>query len=117
MGEAEVMRAIEIYREEHTTWDLEKIILVFAEDARMIMVGRPPYEGKEAIRKLFGELKSGQQKMWMKHLRVIISGNQAAVEWETTGTWADGSDIHMTGANIYEVENGKIKYLHIYRNH
>jgi len=116
MAETEVMRPIEIYREEHTTWNLERAISVFAEDAKFIMVGRPPYEGKKAILKLFEELKSGQKDMLMKHLRVITSGNQAAVEWETTGTWADGSDIHMNGANIYEVENGKIKYLHIYRD-
>lgn len=116
MSEEKVRKALEIYREEHTTWNIDRIMSVFADDAMVIRVGQPPYEGKEAILGLIKEWAGRGGSTVMKHRRVIVSGNEAAVEWETTGRRPDGSEIYMTGANIYELENGKIKYLHIYRD-
>lgn len=109
------LEAIEIYRAEHTTWDLERLRSVFADDP-VIWRGGQAYMGKEAVDKLLVEWATRPRRgMLMEHGRVLVQGNLAAVEWRTTGEEVDGTPINMAGANVYELENGRIKYLHIYR--
>ncbi len=111
------LEAIEIYRAEHTTWNLDKLRAVFADNPTVWRGGRA-YEGNEAVDKLLVEWASREnQRMEMIHDRVMVQGNLAACEWRTIGTRAGGEPIDMRGANIYELEDGRIKYLHIYREH
>ena len=109
------LEAVEIYRVEHTTWNLERLRAVFA-DEPTVWRGGQAYVGKAEVDKLLVEWATKPRKnMEMQHGRVVLRGDIAAVEWRTTGTQADGTPIDMVGANVYEMENGRIKYLHIYR--
>jgi SnoaL-like protein len=113
--ERRTLEAIEIYRAEHTTWNLERLRKVFADNPTVWRSGRSYIGNKEVDSLLVEWASKRRKKMEMSHGRTIIKGNFAAVEWRTTGENMDGSPIDMIGANIYELENGKIKYLAIYR--
>jgi ketosteroid isomerase-like protein len=112
--ERRTLEAIEIYRAEHTTWNLDRLEKLFS-DYPTIWRGQDEHTGKEAVKKLIGKWASNAKHTVMSHQRVVVQGNRAAVEWTTVGTAADGSPMDMAGANVYELENGKIKYLAIYR--
>lgn len=113
--ERRTLEAIEIYRAEHTTWNLERLRKVFAGNPT-IWRGAKSYVGNAALNELLTEWATKpRRKMEMVHGRMIIKDNFAAVEWRTTGENADGTPIDMIGGNIYELEDGKIKYLAIYR--
>lgn len=108
------LQAIETYRVEHETWNMDRMMSIFADDATMILSGRPPARGKEAIRAIISEWASRPAERVMRHLHVVVKGGEAAAEWETTGKNADGTDYYRAGINVYQVENGKIKYIRLY---
>lgn len=112
--ERQTLEVIETYRAEHETWNLERLEKLFT-DNPTIWRGQDEHAGKEAVKKLIAGWAARAHHTVMQHGRLIVRGNFAAVEWRTTGTAADGSPVDMEGANVYELEDGKIKYLAIYR--
>lgn len=112
--ERRTREVIEIYRAEHSTWNLERLGALFT-DNPTIWRKTDVFEGRAAVEKLMAGWKANAQHTDMYHGRVIVQGRYAAVEWRTIGTAADGSPVDMEGANIYELEKGKIKCLAIYR--
>lgn len=113
--ERRTLEVVEIYRAEHTTWNLQKLRSIFADNPE-VWRGTRHYVGNKEVDSLLVEWATKPRRgMEMVHGRVLVQGNFAAVEWRTTGENADGTPIDMIGANIYELENGKIKYLAIYR--
>lgn len=113
--ERRTLEVIEIYRAEHTTWDLERLRSIFADDPAIHM-NDVSHIGKEAVdKRLVDWCSRPGHKTEMRHKRVVVQGNRAAVEWTNTGADGQGRQIDMAGANVYELDNGKIKYLRIYR--
>lgn len=112
MSEGDTLSAIEIYREEHETWNVERLMAIFADDAVWQPSGQEAVQGKEAIRKIIERMAASPAKRLMKHTRVIVSGTQAAVEHVVTAIEPDGTERpYRVGANFYEVKDGKITYI------
>ena len=61
----------------------------------------------EAYRGTFGEMESSFRN-------VIVSDGRAALEWETTGTSADGEPIAYAGVSILEMADGQISRFRAY---
>lgn len=115
MSEEETRRAIEIYREEHETWDVERIMSVIAEDAVWQSAGQAPLEGKAAVQANIERMAANPAKRRMRHLREWVDGNHAAVEWEVQHLGADGGwHPYRFGVNLYEVVGGKIRSIRLY---
>ena len=112
--ERRTLETIEIYRAEHATWNLERLEKLFT-DNPTIWRGPDEHVGKDAVKKLIAKWAANASHTVMNHQRVVVQDNRAAVEWTTVGTATDGSPVDMAGANVYELEDGKIKYLAIYR--
>lgn len=113
--ERRTLEVIEIYRAEHTTWNLEKLRGIFADNPE-VWRGTRRYVGNKEVDALLVEWATKPRRRFeMQHGRILVQGNFAAVEWRSIGENVDGTPIDMIGGNIYELENGKIKYLAIYR--
>ncbi len=115
MSEEATRRAIEIYREEHETWDVERIMSVFADDAVWQSAGQAPLEGKAAVQGNIERMAANPAQRRMRHLREWVDGDHAAVEWEVHHLGADGGwQPYRFGVNLYEVVDGKIRSIRLY---
>ena len=92
--------------------DLETIVSLFSEDCE---IGNVVTEDKnigarefwQNYRASFGEVKSTFRNQ-------ILSENRVALEWQTTGTSAEGNDFEYDGVSILEIEANKISRFHAY---
>lgn len=115
MSDEETRRVINIYREEHSTWNREVLYNLFADDAVWQSAGQPPQRGKEALRAIIDRMASNPARRRMRHLREWIDGDHAAVEWEVEHLGEDGQwHPYRFGVNLYEVVGGKIKSIRLF---
>lgn len=115
MSEEDTRRAIEIYRQEHETWNVEQLMSVFADDVALSSGTEPPIKGKAAVRAWVGRRAANPNKRRMRHLREFVQGSWAAVEWEVDHLGDDGQwHLYRFGVNIFEVVDGKIRLLRLY---
>ncbi|MBI3940484.1 MAG: nuclear transport factor 2 family protein [Acidobacteria bacterium] len=114
--ERQTLEVIEIYRAEHTMWNLDRLRSIFADNPTIwksdqISVGRDAVDKTLADWAAKGKLR---RHMVMRYGLIMVRGNFAAAEWVRTGEEPDGKSLYLVGTNIYELEGGKIKYLSIY---
>ncbi len=115
MSDEETRRAINIYREEHSTWNKDVLYNLFADDAVWQSAGQAPQEGKEALHAIIDRMAANPAKRRMHHLREWIDGNHAAVEWKVDHLGDEGQwHPYRFGVNLYEVVGGKIKSIRLY---
>ena len=115
MSEADTRRAAEIYRQEHETWNVERLMGIFADDAQWTPAGRKTLVGRDAVRTNIERMAAAPGRRRMIHLLEIIEGENAAVEWEVHHLGDDGNwHPYRYGVNLYHVVDGKIKSLRGY---
>jgi steroid delta-isomerase-like uncharacterized protein len=73
------------------------------------------YEGREEVRKGFGEVFATFPDAHWGGARHFISGNRGVSEWTFTGTRADGTRIEVTGCDLFTFRDGKISVKNSYR--
>ncbi len=107
---------IEALHELEENRDVEKIAVLFADDAEVNNVvtienshDLSPKDFWQKYRDNFGEVKS-------EFKNKIYGENSAALEWTTTGTGADGGAINYQGVSILETDGDKIKRFFAYFN-
>ena len=110
-----IREAAEIYRAEHSTWDVERLMSVFADDVVWEGANQPPVQGKQAVRAIVERMASNPAKRRMLHLREFLGENEIAVEWEVQHAGEDGQwQPYRFGVNIYDVVDGKIRRIRLY---
>ena len=115
MSEEETRRVINVYREEHETWNVDRIMSLFADEPVWQSGIEPPIVGRAAFRARVEQMAAIPAKRRMRHLREIIQGSEAAVEWQTDHLAEDGTwRPWRLGVNLYEFEEGKIKSIRLY---
>ena len=109
------LQVIETYRAEHTTWNIDKLRAIFADNATIwttteLIVGNEAVDKQLVAWSTKGKLR---RNPIMRHGLTFIRGNYAVVEFAMTGQEKDGKPIDNVGTNVYQLEGGKIKYLSI----
>lgn len=117
MSEQSAEKFIEALGNLEKSEDIEPIVALFADDAEIGNVtltnNLSGADGAKEFwtnyRKTFGEVGS-------EFTNKIHSENVSALEWTTTGTSANGSEINYDGVSILEFEGEKIKRFFAYFN-
>ncbi len=110
-----IREAAEVYRAEHTTWDVEKLMSYFADDVVWQGANQAPVHGKEAVRAIVQRMASNPQLRRMTHLREFLGEDSIAVEWKVEHAGEKGEwHPYRFGVNIYDVVDGKITRIRLY---
>jgi hypothetical protein len=106
----EALHSLEAHRE------VEKIAALFAEDAlvnNVVTIDNShelsAHEFWQKYRDNFGEVNS-------EFTNKIVGEHNAALEWRTTGTAADGSKVEYEGVSILEFDDKNISRFFAYFN-
>ena len=99
-----------------TKGDVEGILALFADDARLInpMTGEEGIRGKAALRSFYQKLVSSLVDYHAGPTDIVIEGNKLIAPLRLAGKTADGKPIEMNNLNFWTFENGKFKILRIY---
>ena len=100
-----------------TKGDVEGILALFADDARLInpMTGEEGIRGKAALRSFYQRLVSSLVDYHAGPTDVVIEDNKLIAPLRLAGKTADGTPIVMNNLNFWTFdENGKFKTLRIY---
>lgn len=114
MSEQTAEKFIEALGKLEKSEDVETIVALFADDAEIgnATLTKNINDAKEFwtnYRKTFGKISS-------EFTNKVHSENVSALEWTTTGTSANGSEINYDGVSILEFEGEKIKRFFAYFN-
>lgn len=117
MSEQETRAAAEAYRREHETQNLDALMEYYAHDAVFVPsgAGRPPAEGKAAVREMIAGWMLRPEPRRMQYERLIVSGDEAAAEWRSTRINPDGSEQYRWGAVVFKLRDGQIVYTRLYQ--
>ncbi|HBE16140.1 MAG TPA: ketosteroid isomerase [Cyanobacteria bacterium UBA11149] len=90
----------------------------FAEDAVICdPVGNPPSKAHEDFQKFFGMLTAFFEKLELSQDKIIIVGNNAAVNWTMRVVAKNGRNAMTEGVSTFEInEAGKIQKVSSYWN-
>jgi ketosteroid isomerase-like protein len=99
-----------------TKGDVEGILALFADDARLInpMTGEEGIRGKAALRSFYQTLVSSLVDYHAGPTDIVIEGNKLIAPLRLAGKTSDGKPIEMNNLNFWTFENGKFKILRIY---
>lgn len=99
-----------------TKGDVEGILALFADDARLInpMTGEEGIRGKAALRSFYRKLVSSLVDYHAGPTDIVIEGNKLVAPLHLAGKTSDGKPIEMNNLNFWTFENGKFKTLRIY---
>jgi len=107
-----------IYRQKNAweTRDIEAILADFAPNC-VFITPKSRYEGVEAVRKVVEGFVGTKAKAQITIHRIMVDGDQAAVEWTWQETRPSSDEIIIVkDAIILEVVEGKIVYWREYFN-
>ncbi|MBE9128273.1 MULTISPECIES: nuclear transport factor 2 family protein [unclassified Coleofasciculus] len=110
----EIKHLVERQANAWETADSDKIVADFADDSLFIVPGST-FRGKPEIKKAAADYFAEFTETQVTLKRLIISGNEGAVEWN----WQDknrktGEKSQAEDAIVFELEDGKIKYWREY---
>jgi ketosteroid isomerase-like protein len=110
-----IREAAEVYRAEHSTWDVERLMAYFADDVVWQSPNQPAVHGKQAVRAIVERMASNPAKRRMTHLREFMGEDSIAVEWKVEHAGENGEWLpYRFGVNIYDVVDGKITGVRLY---
>ncbi|WEA03287.1 nuclear transport factor 2 family protein [Mucilaginibacter sp. SJ] len=95
--------------------DVEKILSFFADDVKWTMKGSSVtiMNGKNEVEQFLGGMEDVKMVSSTKE-HIIVDGNTAAVDGLVRCKDKNGKDMAMYYADIYELENGKVKRVTSY---
>ncbi len=99
-----------------TKGDVDSILALFADDARLInpMTGEDGIQGKAALRTFYQQLVSSLVDYQAVATAIVIEGNTLVAPLHLEGKTPDGQPIAMNNLNFWTFEDGKFKILRIY---
>ena len=114
--EQQMEAAAQRYFECVTKGDVDSILALFADDARLInpMTGEDGIQGKAALRTFYQQLVSSLVDYQAGATDIVIEGNTLVAPLHLEGKTPDGQPIVMNNLNLWTFEDGKFKTLRIY---
>ena len=114
--EQQMESAAHTYFERVTNGDVDGILELFADDARLInpITGAAGIQGKAALRTFYEKLTTSLVDYTAVATDIIIEGNKLIAPLHLEGKTTDGQPLVMDNLNFWTFENGKFKVLRIY---
>ena len=114
--EQQMESAAHTYFERVTNGDVDGILELFADDARLInpVTGAAGIQGKAALRTFYEKLTTSLVDYTAVATDIIIEGNKLIAPLHLEGKTTDGQPLVMDNLNFWTFENGKFKVLRIY---
>ena len=114
--EQQMESAAHTYFERVTNGDVDGILELFADDAKLInpVTGAAGIQGKAALRVFYEKLTTSLVDYTAAATDIIIEGNKLIAPLHLEGTTTDGRPLVMDNLNFWTFENGKFKVLRIY---
>ncbi len=108
--------AAHTYFERVTNGDVDGILELFADDAKLInpMTGEEGIQGKAALLPFYEKLTSSLVDYKAAATDIVIDGNKLVAPLHLEGKTTDGKPIVMNNLNFWTFENGKFKILRTY---
>ncbi|MEO6588454.1 MAG: nuclear transport factor 2 family protein [Pyrinomonadaceae bacterium] len=118
MSEQSAEKFIEALGKLENNEDVETIVALFADDADIGNVTLTnTLNGTDGVREFWTNYRKTFGEVNSKFHNKICSENVSALEWTTTGTSANGSEINYDGVSILEFnDGGKIERFFAYFN-
>lgn len=120
MARGQIEQAMETaahtYFERVTNGDVEGILELFADDAKLInpVTGAAGIQGKAALRVFYEKLTTSLVDYTAAATDIIIEGSKLIAPLHLEGKTTDGKPLVMDNLNFWTFENGKFKVLQIY---
>ena len=114
--EQQMENAAHMYFERVTNGDVDGILELFADDAKLInpVTGASGIQGKAALRVFYEKLTTSLVDYTATATDIIIEGNKLIAPLHLEGKTTDGKPLVMDNLNFWTFENGKFKVLRIY---
>ena len=114
--EQQMEAAAHTYFERVTNGDVDGILELFADDAKLInpVTGEEGIQGKVALRTFYEKLTSSLVDYKAAATDIIIDGNKLVAPLHLAGKTTDGQPLVMNNLNFWTFEDGKFKVLRIY---
>ena len=114
--EQQMENAAHTYFERVTNGDVDGILELFADDAKLInpVTGASGIQGKAALRVFYEKLTTSLVDYTAAATDIIIEGNKLIAPLHLEGKTTDGKPLVMDNLNFWTFENGKFKVLRIY---
>ena len=114
--EQQMESAAHTYFERVTNGDVDGILELFADDAKLInpVTGAIGIQGKAALRVFYEKLTTSLVDYTAAATDIIIEGNKLIAPLHLEGKTTDGKPLVMDNLNFWTFENGKFKVLRIY---
>ncbi len=114
--EQQMENAAHTYFERVTNGDVDGILELFADDAKLInpVTGATGIQGKAALRVFYEKLTTSLVDYTAAATDIIIEGNKLIAPLHLEGKTTDGKPLVMDNLNFWTFENGKFKVLRIY---
>ncbi|KFE68655.1 nuclear transport factor 2 family protein [Hyalangium minutum] len=95
--------------------DLEAIVSLFAEDAKVSNVAsQREFTGREGVRQFWRDYKAMLASVKSTFRNMIESNDRVALEWETQGTAQNGAAVNYEGVSILEWDGDRIRRFYAY---
>lgn len=114
--EQQMENAAHTYFERVTNGDVDGILELFADDAKLInpVTGAAGIQGKAALRVFYEKLTTSLVDYTARATDIVIEGNKLIAPLHLEGKTTDGKPLVMDNLNFWTFENGKFKVLRIY---
>jgi hypothetical protein len=96
--------------------DIEAFVACFDPGYKSEQPAHPDrtFQGSDQVRKNWSTIFDSMPDLQARLLSLIDDGETASVEWQWTGTQADGSAFHWRGACIFGVGNDRVTWGRLY---
>ncbi len=90
--------------------EIESLLAQFAEDAELTNVNlQEPMRGAEGVRKFWEDYRSLFSEVYSEFSRVVVQGNDAALEWSSKGKLAaNDASFQYDGVSMLTYREGKV---------
>ena len=117
MSEKSAEKFIEALNNLEKNEDAEMIVALFSENAEIGNVTlTESFSGTDGAREFWTNYRKTFGEVSSEFTNKIHSENVSALEWTTTGTSSNGSEINYDGVSVLEFEGEKIKRFFAYFN-
>ncbi|XXF78033.1 nuclear transport factor 2 family protein [Myxococcaceae bacterium GXIMD 01537] len=95
--------------------DVEPLVSLFADDARLSNVASPrDFTGKAGARQFWTEYRATLGQVRSTFRNMIESGDRVALEWQTQGMARSGAAVAYEGVSIIEWDGDLVRRFYAY---
>ncbi len=108
-------RFIEALHKLEDNHDVEVIVAMYADDARMgNVLSGDQFTGLEGARQFWTKYRDAFGDVHSEFRNIIVTDNRAALEWVTSGTGPDSKPFTYEGVSILEIAGDKLTRFHAF---